>query len=58
MDYAYKFEELINEILGKPSYITYATNWENVSERNALLFTACIIKYDLNNTGKTTKKCN
>lgn len=56
MDYGYKFEILINDIIGKPDYVTYAENWADKNERVALLFTACIIKYDLNSSGETGEK--
>jgi hypothetical protein len=56
MDYGYKFELLINEIIGRPDYVTYAKNWRNKDERTALLFTACIIKYDKNSLGENGEK--
>tara|TARA_B100002049_G_scaffold237186_1_gene226683 strand:+ start:8719 stop:8979 length:261 start_codon:yes stop_codon:yes gene_type:complete len=56
MDYGYKFENLINEIISKPDYITYANNWSDKNERTALLYTACLIKYDKNGTGAIGEK--
>ena len=46
MDYGLRFEKQINKIVGKPDIITYAEYWEDKDERVALLFSACIIKYD------------
>jgi len=56
MDYGYKFENLINNYIGTPSYVTYAENWSNKNDRTALLFTACIKKYDKNSTGEIGEK--
>jgi hypothetical protein len=56
MDYGYKFETLINEIIGKPDFVTYANNWTDKEERTALLYTACLIKYDKNSTGENGQK--
>lgn len=46
MDYGYKFEKLIDNYIGTPDYVTYATNWGDKNGRTALLFTACIKEYD------------
>ena len=56
MDYGFKFENLINGYIGKPNYVTYANNWDEKNERVSLLFTACLIEYDKNNTGTTGEK--
>jgi hypothetical protein len=56
MDIAFKFENIINKYFGRPTYTTYAENWDNNNERIALLFTACIIKYDKNSTGEIAEK--
>jgi hypothetical protein len=56
MDYGYKFETLINSIIGKPDYVTYANNWTDKDERTSLLFTACIIKYDKHSSGEVGQK--
>jgi hypothetical protein len=55
MDYGYEFEKVINQIIGRPNYVTYANNWSDKDERTALLFTACIIKYD-NSSDEDGKK--
>ena len=55
MDNGYEFEKIINKIIGRPTYVTYASNWLDKDERTALLFTACIIKYD-NSSHKVGKK--
>lgn len=56
MDYGYKFEKLINDYIGTPDYVTYATHWNNKNDRVALLFTACIKEYDKNSTGEIGQK--
>ena len=56
MDNGYRFEELINSFIGRPDYVTYATNWADKNDRVALLFTACIIQYDKNSAGKIGEK--
>jgi len=56
MDQAYKFEELINSYLGRPTYVTYSENWNTKNERTALLFTACILEYDKNSTEENGDK--
>lgn len=52
MDYAFKFEKLINNSIGTPDSVTYATYWDDKNERVSLLFTACLKKYDKNSTGE------
>ena len=56
MDNGYEFEKIINKIIGKPTYVTYSNNWSYNNERKALLFTACIIKYDDNSSNDIGKK--
>ena len=56
MDYGFRFEELINKIVGRPDVITYAEYWEDKDERVALLFSACIIKYDKKSTSDVQAK--
>ncbi|WP_268225172.1 hypothetical protein [Sinomicrobium oceani] len=56
MDYAYKFEELINKYVPTTGFVTFANNWTNKNERVALLFTACIAEYDKNSSGEIGKK--
>ena len=56
MDNGYKFEELINNYIGTPVYVTYATYWNNKKKRTALLFTACIKEYDENSSGEIGQK--
>jgi len=50
MNYGLRFEKLINKIVGKPQVITYSEYWFHKEERVALLFSACIIKYDKKST--------
>ena len=56
MDYGLRFEKLINKIVGKPNVITYAEYWFHKEERVALLFSACIIKYDKKSTSDVQSK--
>jgi hypothetical protein len=56
MDYGLRFEKLINKIMGRPDVITYAEYWKDKEERAALLFTACIIKYDKKSTSDVKAK--
>ena len=56
MDYGLRFEKLINKIVGKPDVITYEWYWKDKEERAALLFTACIIKYDKKSTSDVQAK--
>ena len=56
MDYGLRFEKLINKIVGKPDVITYEWYWKDKEERVALLFTACIIKYDKKSTSEVQTK--
>lgn len=56
MDYAYKFEKLINYYIGTPDFVTYATYWNDKNDRTSLLFTACLMKYDKNSSGKIGEK--
>jgi hypothetical protein len=56
MDYGYKFEKLINSYIGTPDYVTYATYWSSDNCRKALLYTACLKKYDGNSTGEIGEK--
>ena len=56
MDYAFEFEKVINEYIGRPKYITYSIYWNYKNKRTALLFTACVKLYDENSTGEIEKK--
>ena len=56
MDIAYRFEQLINKVVKRPTYVTYSDNWNNGNERISLLYTACLITYDNNSTGKVGLK--
>ena len=56
MNYGLRFEKLINKIVGKPDVITYEWYWKDKEERAALLFTACIIKYDKKSTSDVQAK--
>ena len=56
MDYGLRFEKLINKIVGKPDVITYEWYWKDKEERAALLFSACIIKYDKKSTSAVQAK--
>ena len=56
MDYGFKFENLVNQYLGTPHYVTYSTYWNEKNDRTSLLFTLCLKEYDLNSSGEIGQK--
>ena len=56
MDYAFQFENLANEHLGRPIRVTYATYWSNKIKRTSLLFTLCLKMYDKNSNTEIGNK--